>query len=376
MKKIILICILCISAFAFSGCQTTDTAFNKLGYEKIAAANTQIDQVKKDTDTKVQQINDQLKAQEKIDLDLQLSQMQKAVDELFGANYDFSLILNPNRSDIVINKHVTAATDYLHVAPSPEAIQQQIDLSKKELDEKNTTLADLQKRYDSLKSDADQISQQKQQAETNIKTLQDTQEKIKTDAQTQIDNIQKAKDIATQDVLNKSQQALDDQKAKDAAAKQASIDKLKRLIMYATGSLALIFMILAIFVPLLKSETIMAAIILGAVTIAIPFIQPWMINIVFFILLAAALAWGASVYFKHHKLNQQLIKENTISTNLVNAIQDVKEKVPETYTKDVAPALKEWNTKYITGPTGIISKVEDSETIKAIDQKLVSSLRK
>lgn len=351
-----------------TGCQTINSGLNKAGYQKIDEANAKIEQVQQNAIKKQDELTAQINAERQKVIDVQQKQKQEAADELFAANYAFSLIPLPNRSDIVINYRVRTAFNYLQMPPSWNKIQATMDQIKADLDEALTKVSDLQKRYEAEKVKAEALQAEKVKAEDTIKVVQEEKVKVEAAKNEEIAAIQRAKDAETKKLLDEQQRQLNDSKERAA---------LIRKLMYFSGAGFIIFLAAAVYAPVYKRESAIIAAILGAVTISLPFLEFWMIGLGAGLVVSGLIIW---MIYKHQstlkKKDAELKQEKTVSGNLVNAFQDIKEKSKEVFDNIAKPALEEWNTKYVKDKDGNVTVVPDESVIKAIDQKLVDSQRK
>lgn len=354
-----------IALVAFSGCTTLST---RLGYQKLDAVNAKIAALEADSNKKISALSEQIKAKEKEVADIQQNQLQKAADELFLAKYAFTLNLAPDRNSIVVNYHVKSAADYIHLAPSTDVVSQYINIVKTELDETKTSLADLEQKYNIEHDRAEKLASQKTVIENEKNVLFDQKSTIENDRNQKLSELQTIKDDISKNLLNTQQEQIKNEKDR-----KALIQKL----MYYTGGLAVLALIATIYLPVMKSESAILAGVMGAVTICLPFIEPWMLG---YTALAAVILLIGWLIYKHHssiKSNQSIITlESKVSKNLVNAIQDIKEKNEEVYTKYIKPVLEEWNTTVTHNADGTTTKTTDTEVTKAITSKLIESDRK
>jgi hypothetical protein len=360
--------LLAVSMLALGGCQVMDTGFNKLGYQKIDEANAKIAQVEADAQRKQDELNSKLATENAKVLSTQTSQMQGAVDELFAANYAFTLNPNPDRNAIVVNYHVKGAADYLDLSPSAAAVAKHLVEVKQELDEAKTSIADLEKKYQTEKEKADALAKQKADAEAEKARIEKEKLDVEKEKNDKVAELQLVKDKEVKHVLDAQQKKLDDDNARKA---------LVQKLMYWSGAIAVLALIAAVFAPVFKKESATIAGIMGAVTVALPFIEPWMVGIGLASILALFIGW---MVMKHHKelsvREKALELESKVNKNLVNVIQDVKDKSKEVFESHLKPALEDWNTTVKQNPDGSIIKVADKEVMDAIDSKLIQSDRK
>lgn len=357
-----------LSILLITGCKSIDTGFNKLGYQKIDEANKKISSIQYESNNKLLEIQRQKDIETKKFIEALNNQMQGAADELFAANYAFSLNLKPDRNSIVVNYHVRSATEYLKMPPSVEAVNKHLSEVSRELDETKTTLNELNSKYLEQVSKADQIIKDKNEiVNRNIKLEQDKilaekerDEKIKI--------IQDQKDADAQKILDAQQQALNESKDRE---------KLIRKLTIGAGIISVIFLIIAVYLPAFRKESAIISGIMGGVAISLPFIEPWMVITALSIIFFGLLIWVGIKHVLSSKNTQKIVDiESRVSKNLVNVIQDIKDKNRDVFDNHIKPVLEDWNTIVTKNKDGSITKIKDTEVEHVIDEKLISSDRK
>lgn len=350
-----------------TACQTVSTGINKLGYQKIDEANAKIAQIEKNAQAQQDALSRKWQEDLNKAIQLQTDKMQGAADQLFASEFAYSLNPNPDRNAVVINFHVKSAVDYIRLAPSPSAVAKYMQEVKDELNEAKTSIVDLQKKYDAEHVKAETLEIEKQKVEAEIKTIAQQKIDVEKAKNDEITVINAAKDKTAKELLDKQQDDLN--KANDHK-------QLVKTLMYWTGAIALAALIASIYLPVMKSESITLAAILGAITVALPFVELWMIGLGAGLVIVGLIGW---MIYKHNNQlvakDKLLATEKTISSNLVNVIQDVKEKSKDLYDTQIKPSLEEWNTKYIKHEDGTTTKVVDKAVTQAIDAKLVEAQR-
>jgi len=139
---------------------------------------------------------------------------------------------------------------------------------------------------------------------------------------------------------------------------------LKTKLMIACGAAAVLCLLGAIYSPVSKGTLGLLSAVFGGATVAIPFIEGWMVLVAVLGLLAVAI--GKFLYDHNIATN--------VNKNLIGAVQDTKEKDPETYAK-LQPTLQSWNTTYVKDAIGnTVSKI-DSKAEAYIEQLLMHSGR-
>jgi hypothetical protein len=201
-----------------------------------------------------------------------------------------------------------------------------------------------------LAADADTAKAQVNKLNEEKGALKEEKEKAVQGAQTKLDE-------ANKNVATKSKEAL--AAAEAEKKKEEEIQKAKREIMIWCGIGAALAMAGAVYSPVGKGGLIIISAILGFVSIAVMHIEGWMILTVGIAGIAAALIY---VLYKHH------IAE-TSNDNIINAIQDVREKSGESYTA-LKQSLKEWNTVYKKDASGNMIEVPDKRIEDYVSKKL------
>lgn len=295
--KIFGIIVLCLLS---SSCNSlSNKAFSKLGYEKIDQANQQIDNVKKDAAAQISANTDKIRDEEKQIANISFQKDQLSANALFGAEVDFSLISNPDRPEVVINTNVQIAASFLP-PPTNTAIQTALVNARKEFDLKQTTDADLTKKLQDAQNQAQVLVAQQKNAQDTITALKVTNDQILNNADDKINTIQASKDTTEKNLLSSQQQTI---------ANAQDVEKLKEKIMWATGILALLCIAAAIWVPVFKTESIEGAVLMGFITVSIPYIQGWMIGAAGGVILLAIL-------FKIGLQHNTAVKTIAASTNM------------------------------------------------------------
>jgi type II secretory pathway pseudopilin PulG len=330
-------------------CQSWKNIVTK-GYVEQSKVDTQIRELelkyKADTDAKVKEVQSK---SEKI-IDTQDRQLQIGANKLYGANEAFKYYQAPQRLDLIINNRVTEAQAAIGKTPTYDAIQEENRRLNEELDEKKTTLeqlrdANVKARVEAAKAVEETVSAKKELDQAKAEWLAMEQKFI---------GDSKGLQEKYKEVSEKLQVAL-----KKQADNQAALERMKMKMVLWCGIGAVIALAGAIYSPVGKRGLAIIAGILGSAAAAIPFIEPWIIATIIFVILAAVL-----IIF----LNRYRVAEKT-TDNLVNHIEDFKQKLKTTHPElldSVKQSLKEWNKDYTKdGKT-----VEDKSVEKFIEERL------
>ena len=280
------------------------------------------------------------------------AQLQGAADSLYGAGEAFKYYLTPVRLDIIIHNRVEEAQAAVGRAPTFAAIQKENARLLTELDETKTSLAQLQKTH------TDEVAAKTKLSEDAIRIQKELEgvKQAKLDAEVEFN----AKNKLLSDKLRTANTIIQSdlrQKADD----QASIERLKEKLMMACGALALLALAGAYFSPVGKPFLITTAAALGGATVAIPFIEGWMV--------ATALGLIAAIV-----VITFLVKHNTVvkaNTNLISAIQDTKDSATPNSPATLMENVQAWNTKYVKDASGKIVSVPDTKVENYIQKTLI-----
>lgn len=329
-----------ITCLAVSGCQYIPIAKD---YRNVKDVQVQIDKLEAKHQVELAQVTKAVENKMTELLAQKDAQLQGAADSLYGASEGFKYYMTPLRLDLIIHNRVEEAQAALGKAPTFEAIVRENARLLVELDEKKTSLAQLQSAHVEEVAAKTKLSADAVRIQGELEKLKqaklDAETKFIADNKVLTDKLREANGTIQADL---------EQKASDKAA----TERLKAKLMTACGALALLALAGAFYSPVGKEFLVIAGAVLGGATVAIPFIEGWMI--------AAALGGlgviGAIVFLAKHNM---LSKANT---NMVHAIQDDIEQGSTTIKKN----LSAWNTKYVKNADGSITEVPDTAVEKTI----------
>ncbi len=286
----------------------------------------------------------------------QENQMQVAVNSLYGANLAFDYYIDPTRLDIIINNRVKEAQIALGLKPTYEAIVRETERLRNELDETKTSMEQLRRNHQEAIEENKKIADEKIKQQQLVTQMQNDLEKTRREYDSLINEKQDELNTLNNEII-----ALERKRADESAARERLLKKL----MMICGGLALLCLIGVIYSPVEKRTLGLLAMILGGITVAIPFIQPWMIVTAGGIILAVIVA----------KILYTLNISKKANANLVNAIQDTREKQPAVYAETIKPSLVEWNTRYVKKSNGNIVKEVDTAVETHIEEILAENNR-
>jgi hypothetical protein len=227
--------------------------------------------------------------------------------------------------DITSNRLNAAAS--FAPTPSREALIEQVKTLKEELDETRVSKEDLDARYDTVRQEADAAIALQEQSSLEAEAAR--QEIIRKDLEWEKKIRMKGEELIE---VQKIVQAASDTDKAQADWQRSQV----RWIMGVTGVLALGALAGVIFVPVLKKEFGMFAAILGGITIALPFLTPVHIAIVFGLCLLIGLGLIARKFFISDKAQKAVYR----------GIQEWKEESPDLFKTELAPKLENWTGKY------------------------------
>ena len=340
-KKILLI----VLVFLLSSCTTNDFLFtSKSAKEKeIAALRVDFDNKIKAKEVEVSEAKDKV-------IQNQDSQLDAASNSFYAADLAFDTILLPNRVDLIINNYVNegrAATG--NRVPSYTVMAAINDRLKKELNEKETSLADLKKTHEAALGENTKLADASKAAKEKIELLEREKLDIKNEFTSKLDQKQTELNEANGKII-------DEQKKQVAQAK--SIEAAKTKISLVAGIVALACLAGAIYSPIGKQGLALIAGVCGLVSVGIFFLEAWMVLVAALLVAAGVVVW----FLKNHQM------ETKVGDSLVLAMEDVKDESKELWDK-ISPKIKERLKKY-TKKDGKIVTIEDPKAEAFIDQKL------
>lgn len=344
-KRLSYILLLAVLVFGSIGCESLAL---RAGYKKLDIANKELAALRvtqaEEMKTKVTEVS---VAKDTV-IQSQAKALQFVADKLFIVDvafnyYDPKLLKG---LDIFINTKVKEASSVLPTGPTADAVIEENNKLRKALVDTQESIAQL-KEENRIASEAGKKYKADLLVATNdlakkgdeIKELEVKQKVVVAE------KLEKINELTTE-VANGE---------RDRANTAQSKERRDRWMMSVTGIAFLICLGLAIYSPVYKGKFGLAAGVLGLVTLAIPFIEWWMI-------LGAFVIIGAAVYFamrEHHVATRT-------NESLVNVVQDKKDKDPEAYKDELKPLLEEWNSIYTK--TG--EKIQDKAVTDYIEKIL------
>ncbi len=336
------LCLLC------AGCQLADFTV-----ARRSAIDAQITAARAEATAKMQTLSAQqvtLLQQTIAELN---AQKQAAANYLFLGQATFSTLRTPTRPEFVMGHSIEQTAAQLPPA-APDVQAATFKQLQTDLDEAKTTNAQLQARYDTDLTAAKAEAAQKTTALSTIdaQLKQNEQDKQKVLAEA-------AKKEAD---LSDARKKLDDTtiagQAKDLAAAK-SVQALKTKLSAIVGGLGLILVLAAIYVPVFKQQTGIAAAVFLLAAVAIWYVQAWMLGVAVGVVVLILLGWMV----KNHYI------ESKTASNVYNALNEVKTTAKADYDKVVAPALASWQTTYDKAG----NPVPDHAAIAHVDSVLMAS---
>jgi hypothetical protein len=356
MKKIKIIGI-AILMLLLAGCSNIQGLISKI--------NSQSSAKEKEIATLTADFNQKLKAKE---LELKTAnddfiralraQMSGAGNAFYGQEMLFRTILKPTRTDLLFHNYGDEGWTALgHLLPDYDTMMKINDRLKKELDETQTSLADLQKNHEAVLATNQKLVDNSKVLSDKVASLQADITNLKTDYNTQL--ISKQADLIA---LGKKNVALEKKIADDATSTHDIFVKFSTWL----GIVSLACLAGAIWSPIWKDKFTYLSIICGGVAVGIWFITPLIVGIVASIGVAILVAW--SVYKFH-------ISDKT-NNALINWVQEFKAKNPAIFNDQMKADLQAWMTKYTKDKAGNIITVPDQSVLKLVDEKLIATNQK
>jgi hypothetical protein len=329
----------------FSGCATDNFLFvSKSAKEKeIAALRVDFDNKIKAKEVEVSEAKDKV-------IQNQDSQLDAASNSFYAADLAFDTIISPNRTDLIINNYILegwSATG--NRVPSYKVMAAINDRLKKELNERETSLADLKKTHEAALGENTKLADASKAAKEKIELLEKEKQDIKIEFASKLDQKQTELNEANGKIIN-------EQKKQVAQAK--SIEAAKTKISLVAGIVALACLAGAIYSPIGKQGLALIAGVCGLVSVGIFYLEAWMVLVAALLVAAGVVIW----FLRTHQM------ETKVGDSLVLAMEDVKNESKELWDK-ISPKIKERLKKY-TKKDGKIVAVEDPKTEAFIDKKL------
>lgn len=348
-----LVCLVC--ALLLSGCvHTKQNPFEvKLALEKkIEAMRTEFEEEAKRSEKAISDAKDSIIAAKD-------AQIVRATDGLYAADQAFRSILEPTRTDLIVNNYVNESWVSLgRLVPSYEQLQIITQRLHDELDENKTSMEALRKRH------AATMAENQQLVDTTLAKVAELAalEKTKADLET----TQAAALAAKQEELNAANnKRIAEEKAR--ADDSTAIQKAKMKLSMAAGALAAVLLLGAIFSPFYKDKCAVAAAVFGVASVGVWYLTQ---EIVLGILAVGLLGIVVWTIWDKRKDAKALANEAAVNTDNIRAIQRIKEKAPDVYEATVKPELVEAHLKYVEDENGTVTKAPDPERIAFIDKRL------
>ena len=221
-----------------------------------------------------------------------------------------------------------------------------------ELDETKVSTEALRAQYEQ------ELGKARADGEAKAKALVDLKAKADAIDAERVTVLTKARetDAALQDAKDKVQDR-ETADARRAAEEAKSVQAMKLRFSSIVGALALLCVAGAIWSPVYKEKMGIAAVVLGLATVAIWYIQGWMIAIAVGTVIVGLVGWAA----KNHYI------ESKAATNVFRAVQAIKDTSKEDYDRVLKPQLQQWMTIY-DKKTG--KNVPDHAAIAHVDERL------
>ncbi len=356
MKRFIIF----LLVLTLSGCGTIsswrDAAALKAGYVQKSRLDTELTALKIEMVKKMDEKTDEISKAKDAVIMGERAKERKAANGLYGANTTHQTILNPTRTDLIINNFVTeswAALDNL----MPD-YQTMLDINarlKRELDEKQTSLEQLKQTHDQVLSENKALVDQTKVQQQKLDQLKLDVQNLKAEYSDKIAAKQDQIKDATDKIV-----ALERARADDAKAVQAMKEKITMIL----GGFALAALAGAIWSPVFKGKFGALAAVLGFAAVGVWYITGTMVWAIFGVALCLIIGWA--VY--EHSL------ERKAASATYAGLEDVKKTNPGLWAQ-IAPVMAEWQSKYVV-KDGAVTTVPDASISKHIDATLMATNQK
>lgn len=322
-----------------------------------AAKEKEIAALKLDYENKLQENTKEITATLNKIIEAKNGQIKGAVNGLYAANMVFDTIITPTRTDIVTNNYVNESWSALdHQMPDYDTLLLINKRVKDELDETKTSLEDLKKNHNAVMQENQKLVQSVTLAEKKLKDLLAEQEKIKNDFNAALQK--KTDELVAINLKNRELQTQIDENNKE-------LKEIKTKFSTVLGIIALACIAAAIWSPVFKEKFGLAGILSGGGSVAIWFIQPWMVGAFIGACLLALVGWAAYKYHISDRAN----------TAFINFVNDKKQQAKDVFDQHFADDLNSWLTKYKKNKDGTVTTVPDQAAINLIQSKLEQSDR-
>lgn len=339
-----------LSLMILGGCSTIGNLPVKLGYEKLSAVNVQIAQASAKYSADMTNLQRQIENQNERVLSLLNSNQQNAANQLYGANVAYASIVNPSRADLLINYKVNTAQKYLP-APSLDAILQQNEEVKKELNAALVSNAQLQQKYEVLARGASVAQSSLEAAKNDVNNLQREKSQIIKDDTDAINALQNKSSEISGQLLNQSQKIIENLRNNQA---------LKGKLVFIFMGAGIILGALGFYIKSINLGVVgIASIFTG---LLIMYIKPWQVIAAALVLVGCAIA----ELIRKHDL------EKKTATNLVGATNEITSLSIPVEPAKAQSIVSDWNTKYAKDSSGNLIKIPDAQVQANINSKLAS----
>jgi hypothetical protein len=319
IKKVFVVLMFCI----LTSCNT-DNFTIKPDTSKFDA---KIEQLRVDTDKRIDEKVKEI-SQVTADKDKKIADNLQLASGLAYSIYVLNNTkLQPTRVDTLIGFNAAELVTRLPGLTPAQLIQTTADI-KKELDEKATTIADLNTKYGASLEQAKKDKAAIEEAQKVIEQKKKDVEQIEKDRNSKLTDLQNKRHENDQLKINEANQA-----AKDAEDKKELIALLIKIfvgigVVAAVASYAL-------------RNIVLAAASAGAFGLAIfiAFLETWMVITAGSVVVVIAIAGISLQLWNKHK---EHLKESDANERLVGAIQDYKVSSPDIFQSTLATHLTAW----------------------------------
>lgn len=365
------ILLLVFALFALTACSSLPIISQRQldeAYIKKSEAEKQLQQVKENYQVELAKNSEQLSSKKDSVIDGQDAQLQAGANALYRLQQATSLPYTAGLLEFISARSVEGFT----AMGRPPSIKEIVEGGERLKSYLAAYQGNDQPAIEKLKREHDELVKQngilvettklaKQEVETVKKERQDIEQKFIADnAKAQADL-----NVANDQVIKKENARAEAEKK--AREKAEGFERLKRQLMIWCGIGAVLTLAGAVYSPVGKTGLAIISGVLGLATVSLPFVQPWMVWILFGVVAVAVLAALGLCLYRHNLAE-------VANTNMIHAIEDTKEKKGATV-EDLRANLKAWNTKYVKAGAGKIVTVTDQKIEDYINSKLMQTGR-
>jgi hypothetical protein len=357
LKKLSLFIILFTTPFLVSGCSSIKQKIAELVIDKNAEA-AKIEELKKGYEEKIEKKGAEVASIKDSVIAGKNSQIVAASNGLYGANFTFTTIATPTRTDLIVNNFVNESWTALgRITPDYPTLMKINERIKTELDETKTSIIQLKINHDKVIAENQALANNTKKLEADLVAVQRERAELKDKYERELIDKQGL-------LIQKQNKIINLEQERDE--RNEELKEIKMKFSMILGGLSLLALAGAIWSPVFKSELAIFSGLAGLLSIGIWLIQPWHVGLAAGLVAVGLVIW-ALIKFR---------REEKVSDALVLSAEDLKDSSKELWDSKIKPVIEERLKKYTKDAKGNIIAVKDASIEKVIDQKLAAFDRK